>query len=90
MNLDQLIPRVMLETDYAATPLPSHAGQILTVERGGVLNWVIFAMKLTRGNLLKGADWNDWQRSEWKQLDQYETQGMFGTPIRVEDEAAVF
>ena len=90
VNLDQLNPRVMMEVDYVATPLPSHAGQILTVERGGVLNWITFAMKLTRGKLLKGVDWNKWQCSVWRQLDQYEAQGMFGTPTRVEDEAAVF
>ena len=55
----------------------------MTVESGDVLNWVIFAMNLTCGKLLKGADWDNWQGSEWKQLDQYKTQGMFNTPTEV-------
>ena len=36
--------------------------------------------KLTR-KLLKGQlDWNEWQQAEFKQLDQYDTQGMFSPP----------
>ena len=47
-------------------------------------------MKLTRGKLLKGPDWDEWQSSEYLQLNQYHTQGMFGTPTLVDDDAAVF
>jgi hypothetical protein len=32
-------------------------------------------MKLTRGRLLKQDDWNDWQDSEYLQLNQYWDQG---------------
>lgn len=47
-------------------------------------------MKLTRGKLLKQPDWDDWQNSEYLQLNQYFEQGMFGIPQLVDDEAAVF
>ena len=48
------------------------------------------AHKLTRGVLLKQADWDDWQKSEFLQLDQYELQGMFGDPVLLSNGNAVF
>ena len=36
--------------------------------------------KLTRKYLMKQKDWMDWKMSEFKQLDQYEQQQMFGPP----------
>ena len=36
--------------------------------------------KLTRKILLQRDDWDDWRKSEAKQLEQYEQQGMFGEP----------
>jgi len=50
------------------------------VEDGDVLNYVTRVMKLTRGKLLQQDDWTNWQASEYLQLDQYNAQGMFGTP----------
>ncbi len=47
-------------------------------------------MKLTQGKLLKGPNWDEWQGSEYLQLNQYHTQGMFGTPVLVDEDAAVF
>lgn len=45
-------------------------------------------MTLTRGKLLKQYEWSDWQCLEWLQLDQYETQGMFGIPCQgIKDDA---
>ena len=38
-------------------------------------------MRLTRGKLLKQQDWDEWQSSEYLQLDQYDAQGMFGLPV---------
>lgn len=35
---------------------------------------------LTRRLLLQQSDWPDWQKSEWKQLNQYEAQKTFGEP----------
>jgi hypothetical protein len=60
------------------------------VDDGGVHNAVTFVMKLTRSKLMKQPDWNEWLASEYMQLDQYEAQGMFGDPTKVDSEAAVF
>jgi hypothetical protein len=59
------------------------------VESGDVLNIVMRVMRLTRGKLLKQLNWAEWQASEFLQLDQYNAQGMFGTPVLVDLEAAV-
>ena len=34
---------------------------------------------LRRRDLLQRNDWNDWENSEWLQLNQFNRQGMFGT-----------
>ena len=60
------------------------------VESGDVLNYVSRAMRLTRGKLLKQDDWSDWQGSEYLQLNQYDAQGMFGEPVAMSEEDAVF
>jgi hypothetical protein len=60
------------------------------VPSGGVLNMVNRVMRLTRGKLLKQPDWGDWQESEYLQLNQYNDQGMFGIPQRVDETASVF
>jgi hypothetical protein len=65
---------------------PTH----LHIDSGGVLNVVNRVMKLTRGKLLKQPDWNNWRDSEYLQLNQYDEQGMFGTPQLVDEDAAVF
>jgi hypothetical protein len=35
-------------------------------------------------------DWTDWQEVEYLQLDQYDAQGMFGTPVSAKDNDAIF
>jgi hypothetical protein len=60
------------------------------VDNGGVLNTVTRVMKLTRGKLIKQPDWDAWLASEYLQLDQYDAWGMFGTPVAVDSDAAVF
>ncbi len=47
-------------------------------------------MKLTHGKLLKQVNWNDWQESEYLQLNQYHNQGMFGPPLLVGEDTAIF
>jgi hypothetical protein len=47
-------------------------------------------MRLTRGKLLKQDNWSDWQASEFLQLDQYDAQGMFGDPVKVDKDDVVF
>ncbi len=47
-------------------------------------------MKLTHGKLLQQDNWTDWQTLEFLQLDQYNTQGVFGTPVAVKEDDAIF
>jgi hypothetical protein len=60
------------------------------VESGDVLNYVTQVMCLTHGKLLQQDDWLEWQYSEYLQLDQYNSQGMFGTPIPMSKDDAIF
>ena len=92
ITLDQLNPRHFFR-------IPSHTGHhsnstIANMIRhswdGGVLQYLTRAHKLTRGILLKQSDWQDWQNSEFLQLDQYELQGMFGDLVLVSSNYAVF
>ena len=57
---------------------------------GDVLNVVTRVMHLTRGKLLKQPDWDEWQASEYLQLDQNDAQGMFGQPIPMVEDMSVF
>ncbi len=59
------------------------------VHSGEVLNYITRVMKLTRGKLLRQEDWGEWQTSEILQLDQYDSQGMFGT-VAVELDEVIF
>jgi hypothetical protein len=61
-----------------------HAPPYDVVGSGDVLNYVTRVMKLTRGKLLCQDDWSKWQTSEFLQLDQYDSQDMFGSPEAVE------
>jgi hypothetical protein len=47
-------------------------------------------MKLTRGKLIRGESWREWHESEWKKLEKYDTQGMFGTPEPMVSKDTVF
>jgi hypothetical protein len=57
------------------------------VKSGEVLNYTTRVMK---GKLLCQEDWLDWQDSEYLQLDQYDSQGMFGDLVAVEEDDAIF
>ncbi len=57
---------------------------------GNVLNTTTKVMKLTRGKLLQQQDWNDWQESEYLQLNRCKDQAMFGRPMAVLEDDAVF
>ena len=39
------------------------------------------AQSFTKKQLLKWDDWPEWERSQYKQLDQYWDQGMFSSPL---------
>ena len=60
------------------------------VHDGDVLNCVTKAMKLTRGKLIQQTDWSDWQDSAFLQLNQYNSQGMFGDPVETNKGDAIF
>ena len=60
------------------------------VRSGDVLIVVTRVMRLTRGKLLKQPDWDEWQASEYLQLDQYDAQGMFGQPVPMVEDMSVF
>ncbi len=47
-------------------------------------------MKLTCGKLIQQTDWSDWQDSKFLQLNQYNSQGMFGDPVETNDDDAIF
>jgi hypothetical protein len=97
VNVDQLNSRfafdnieVMTQAQFDCwfSSLPTCFYEL--VEDGGVLNLTTACHKLTRRVLLQQDDWNDWEQSEWKQLDAYEKQFMFGKPIQRRKDFAVF
>ena len=55
----------MAEHLRSCKPLYEH------VRSGDVLNVVTRVMQLTRGKLLKQPTWDEWQASDYLQLDQY-------------------
>lgn len=88
-NIDQLNPRLMFE-NFDVPSIDTHH-QLEKTFSGDVFNYVTVAMKLKRGNLMKDTDWDEWQCSEYTQLDQYDAQGMFGEPVCVSDnKGAIF
>ena len=87
-NLDQLNPRLMFPGENM-----SHVPKVAKyriVDDSKVMNSVSNAVKLTRGKLIKVDDLNDWRDSEYKQLDYYEEQGMFGTPEPITKSRSIF
>ena len=97
VNVDQLNNRhdlhrieVMTQTEFDNwfASLPPVFYEI--VREGGVMNLVTACHKLTRRTLLKQDDWQEWRKAEHTQLDNYETQFMFGTPCPPTKSSAVF
>ena len=46
--------------------------------------------KLQRSHLKKQDNWGDWEQCEWKQLNQYRDQHMFGRPCRPPKDKGIF
>lgn len=82
VSIDQLNTRFFVNKEFIASQ------QVPIIASGGVYTYAF--SKLTRGKLLKQQDWNEWQESERLQLDQYQRQFMFGTPVCLEDRNNVF
>jgi hypothetical protein len=77
VNIDQLNPKTL----FSGFSLPNvlvacHCGHV--AYDGDVYNFTSLAMQLTRGKLLKTAEWGEWQQSEFTMLDQYKAQGPLG------------
>ena len=88
-----LLTLVQLNDRWEFSTVASHLSKKPTydlIDSGEVLNVVTRVMRLTRGKLIKQHDWEEWQASEFLQLDQYDAQGMFGLPVMVDSNAAVF
>jgi hypothetical protein len=51
---------------------------------------VSLSEKLTRRKLLQQTDWPEWEQAEFKQLDAYYAQGMFGAPVSPDSDFAIF
>ena len=87
LHAEQMNSRWMLpEKEWVLDSKPRYK----YVESGDVLNMQTCVMKLTRGKLLQRDDWLDWRDSEHLQLDQYDKQGMFGKPVKVDSNESVF
>ncbi len=88
VNIDQLNPKTLFSGfSLPDVPVARQYGHV--AYDGDVYNFTSLAMQLTRGKLLKTAEWGEWQQSEFTMLDQYEAQGLFGTPVKVESNEAV-
>ncbi len=91
LNIDQLSDHWTLKASL--TPVLPDLQKTPTydiVTDGDVKNMVTKVMKLTRSKLMKQTDWSAWNELEHLQLDQYDKQYMFGDPVPVEDESAIF
>ena len=92
VNIDQLNPRMSFDHDSPSvqTGIPDTVNTVWDAP-GGVNHWShACTYKLTRSKLIKGDDWVEWQQSEFAQLDQYEAQGMFGTPVTGHTDLSIF
>ena len=63
-------------SDPHNTPPVSDSNIFAAMDRGQI------KPRLTRAFLKRQSDWMDWALSEFKQLNQYHAQGMFGDPTR--------
>ena len=90
ISLDQINPRRLFHGYTPPAPPLCTRNKIRQSWDGGVLQYITKAQRLTRGKLINQDDWSDWKDSEFTQLDQYEAQGMFGTPQIVTSDDAVF
>ena len=89
INIDQLNPKNLI-TGFSIPDLPIQQQTAKICLDRGVYNFESLAMRLTRGKLNVTKEWDEWQQSEFTMLDQYEEQGLFGTPVPATDKDAIF
>jgi hypothetical protein len=89
VNIDQPNPKTLFFgfslPDIPVTQQCSHVAY-----DGNVYNFTSLAMQLMQGKLLKTAEWSEWQQAEVTMLDQYKAQGLFGKPVQVDSNEAVY
>ncbi len=85
VNLDQMNPRQHLLGPAILPPIIKQAPPPPCYDHEGdvLIGGLPTVNKLTRGKLLQADDWDEWEKSEWQQLDQYEAQGMFGEVVKI-------
>ena len=76
-----------LNTIAAYLQEPKHDEEFIDIETGTpIINLIAKKRKnnaqFTRPELKRRDDWDDWKKSEYKQLDLYEMQNMFGSPCK--------
>jgi hypothetical protein len=55
-----------------------------------VVHKAITGPKFNGRSIQKQSDWHEWRDSEWVQMDNYDRQGMFGTPCTAPIDALIF
>jgi hypothetical protein len=89
VNIDQLNPKTLfLGFSLPGILVNRQCGHV--AYDGDVYNFTSLAMQLTQGKLLKTVEWSESQQSEFTMLDQYKAQGLFGKPVKVDNNEAVF
>ena len=83
VNIDQFNPHFIMNLDHIIRQEPQ-----LISNSGGVFQYSF--SKLTQSKLMHQDDWDEWQKAEWVQLDQCNSQFMFGMPTTVKDHNNVF
>ena len=80
--IDQMNPLVRLGYQLPQETIDETVNepQYRIISEGDSSSLVSNATRLTRGKLMKQADWEEWSTAEKLQWDQYEAQGMLGVP----------
>ena len=90
--MDQMNPLLRLGCHLPREAISATVGepQFRIVTEGDSSSLVSNATRLTRGKLMKQKDWDEWSMAEKLQWDQYEAQGMLGTPCPLPEGAMKF
>jgi hypothetical protein len=92
ISLDMINPgnRLGVIVPNDMQPILAKGDSYRVVDDGGASSCISNATRLTRGQLLKQPDWDEWSDAEKLQWDQYEAQGMLGTPCPLPEGSSRF
>ena len=92
ITMDMLNPGARLGVAIPADIIPDTVADSAyrVFDDGECRSLISNATRLTRGKLMKQPDWEEWRTAEKLQWDQYEEQGMLGTPIPLPNGTARF